>query len=169
LNPRVCFNVLLSVPRSPEATERYASYKAWCAEHALTNEAYVLAYTAWSGTLQNPRDHVSLAPNLAPYALEPGIEHWVLWHHPDAVPPTASLDAHACRRAVCEALRRGGAEVGHDRVITFQNPPEVRSVGGIAHAQVFIRVLDLPKLQQLLAEMRREHVQRSPWHTAVSS
>jgi len=65
--------------RSPDGNALYEKYKRWCKNHGLDNQQYVLKYVSW-------RDGRALEPSLAPYLLEEGIEHWILWHHPDSTP-----------------------------------------------------------------------------------
>ncbi len=164
-----CFRDLFEIPRLSAVKSRYARYKAWCNDNLVSNEDYVLTYTAWGGTPQNPRDNIALAPNLAPYNLEQDIEHWVLWHHPISTPPSTRLNQYTDRELVYETLKRAGYSIPNEKVVTFQNPPEVRSVGGIAHSQVFIDTRSDPKLAGVLAKLRWLHEQRSPWHRSDSA
>ena len=41
------------------------------------------------------RRRVALEPALAPYLLADGLEHWILWHHPDELAGDAALDGAA--------------------------------------------------------------------------
>lgn len=164
-----CFRDLFEVPRLTAVKSRYARYKAWCNENRVSNEEYVLTYTAWGNTLQNPSDNIALAPNLASYNLERDIEHWVLWHHPIDTPPSTRLNSYKDRDLVCETIRRAGYSISTGKVVTFQNPPEVRSVGGIAHSQVFIDTRSDPKLAEVLAKLRWLHEIQSPWHQSENA
>ena len=68
--------------RRPEVEQEYTVYKDWIAEQGLDNHRYVVKITEWEQ--QGGGAAVALEPNLVPYDLEPGISHWVLWHHPDS-------------------------------------------------------------------------------------
>ena len=73
--------------RSPDGNAMYEKYKQWCVKHGqITNAEYVLKFVRWR------HKGIALEPSLAPYLLEDGIEHWILWHHPTHTPGSTELD-----------------------------------------------------------------------------
>ena len=70
-------------------TERYRRYTAWCASRGHTGVDLVLAISVWRERPSARRGlsnicRVALEPNIVPYHLVDGIEHWVLWFDPVA-------------------------------------------------------------------------------------
>ena len=66
--------------RTPEGQRAYDRYKAQAKKLGVKNAEFVLKHTAW------PNDGLALAPNYFPYNLERGVEHFILWHHPETAP-----------------------------------------------------------------------------------
>ncbi|KAL1510489.1 hypothetical protein AB1Y20_006794 [Prymnesium parvum] len=83
--------------RTPARNEDYERYKAWCHARGLSNHDYVVKYVHW-------KDKAAIEPALAPYELEDGIEHWILWHHPSHVPGSQELDPIEERRLALSLL-----------------------------------------------------------------
>merc|ERR1711998_245408 len=121
------------VVRTQESVDRYQRYKDWCAARRLSNEEYVLKHTSWSP------NGTALAPNLSPYAVESGVWHFVLWHHPELVPGSTELSPQGELEVLRDILQAHGAQVTEDEVIIFQNEATNRSLPTIAHTQVFFR------------------------------
>lgn len=76
--------------RQPPIEERYGRYFRWAAERGQTGAQYLVATAQWRAEHAGP--WVALEPNIVPYDLEPGIEHWNLWYHPGTTPGSADLD-----------------------------------------------------------------------------
>jgi hypothetical protein len=155
--------------RGPKRTvaveERYTRYKQWCAQRGHTTLELLKATAIWrrhdgaSGAL------AALEPNIVPYHLEQGIEHWVLWYDPEATAPTTDLARADCaRHANAFFPVELQLEVGEE-LICFQNLPEFRSVPEMAHAHVFMRPGTAAKAAAL-ASLRKERRIRSPWAEA---
>ena len=145
--------------RSPAGNAQYELYKQWCADHGqMSNAQYVLRYVQW-------HDYSALEPSLAPYLLDDGIEHWILWHHPVRTPGDTELDREReVRRAVELIARDGGVQLDPTLLVCFQNIPPLRSIPSIAHSHVFLRVSRMPPpAQRAVAEMRSAWRRRSPW------
>ena len=118
--------------RTLETTAALAAFSGWLSSRAppLTAEQSVLRYTPWRCA-----DGLALEPNAAPYALQPGIEHFLLWYHPDAsgIDGEAELDVARALTDAQRVLREQGAELRSGEAIVFQNVRALRSVLGIAH------------------------------------
>ena len=139
----------------------YDKYKRWCVEHGrISNAEYVLRYVHW-------HKGSALEPSLAPYLLEDGIEHWILWHHPDPTPGDTELSRDAeARIAIAHVVRASGgsAHVDEDHLVCFQNVLPLRSIPTIAHSHVFLRVGSMPHAtRRTIEKMRRRWRSRSPW------
>ena len=150
--------------RSPAGNAQYEVYKAWCTARAISNPDYVVRYVAW-------HDDAALEPALAPYLLVDGIEHWILWHHPNKTPGDTELDP-ASEAAVARALVareiKGEASPSDVPLVCFQNVPPLRSIPTIAHSHVFLRVGSmLPEARRAVGAMRGAWRQRSPWLRAA--
>lgn len=147
--------------RSPNGNAMYDRYKRWCIEHGrISNADYVVRYVRWHGGS-------ALEPSLAPYLLDDGIEHWILWHHPNKTPGDTELDP-ASEAAVARALVareiKGEASPSDVPLVCFQNVPPLRSIPTIAHSHVFLRVGSmLPEARRAVGAMRGAWRQRSPW------
>lgn len=146
--------------RSPDGNAMYDLYKQWCVEQGrgMSNSEYVLRYVAWhSGS--------ALEPSLAPYLLEGGIEHWILWHYSqDDVPGDTELEPSSEVQLAMDHLSRSGAHVERSVIIAFQNVLPLRSIPTIAHSHVFLHVECMPhEAQMAVAEMRIAWRRRSPW------
>ena len=142
----------------------YELYKSWCNEHGrLSNTEYVLKYVHWqsSGRLSGS----ALEPALAPYLLEEGIEHWILWHHPErGTPGDTNLDREDEIDLAMDLAAQAGARLVRHDVVCFQNVPELRSIPQIAHSHIFLRVGHMPEeSRRVVAEMRALWRSRSPW------
>jgi len=149
--------------RSPEGNAAYEQYKQWCEQNGLiTNAGYVLKYVQW-------HDGRALEPSLAPYLLNDGIEHWILWHHPDRTEGDATLDRPSELLSAVEMIaRQGGVRVDPAHIICYQNVPPLRSIPSIAHSHVFLHVAAMPSAAQTaVAEMRSAWRRRSPWLQAA--
>ena len=143
----------------------YEKYKQWCVKHGqITNAEYVLKFVRWR------HKGIALEPSLAPYLLEDGIEHWILWHHPTHTPGSTELDrASEAQLAIQLVARETGLRVDADDVLCFQNIPQLRSIPSIAHSHVFLHVGRMPHASQTtIASMRTAWQQRSPWLQALS-
>jgi hypothetical protein len=104
---------------------------------------------------------VALEPNIVPYDIESGIEHWVLWYHPESKPGTEELDRQVCADHVKSFLPLSEFNAEQELCV-FQNIPEFRSVPEMAHAHVFFR----PQSAEVAAavhQLRMERRIRSPW------
>ena len=146
--------------RTVEIEERYSRYKRWCEARGHTGVELVLATAAWQ-RLEMGSHRVALEFNIVPYHLPDGVEHWVLWYHPE----DTSLKTDELQRDKCEADANecfGGTLVIGDELIAFQNLPEFRSVPEVAHAHVFLRPRDEANASTL-ARLRRDRCLRSPW------
>ena len=149
--------------RSPDGNAMYDEYKQWCVEHGkISNAEYVLKYVNW-------QDGVALEPSLAPYLLEDGIEHWILWHHPDRTQADVELDREEeARLALAFVARQGGVQLDPADLVCYQNVPALRSIPTIAHSHVFLRVGSMPPAsRQAVARMRSAWRSRSPWLQAA--
>ena len=162
--------------RGPRRTvtiqDRYRRYSEWCSQRQHTGPELILATAMWQrtggedgherGSDQHDAFTISLEPNIVPYHLDAGIEHWVLWYHPDVTPGGADLDAALFPRHVSHFLPSLRVE---DELIAFQNLPQFRSVPQMAHAHVFLRPrTDATALA--VAALRKERWMRSPWEEA---
>ena len=145
--------------RTAEIQERYRRYTEWCTTRGHTGVELIIATAVWRDVASHV---VSLEPNIVPYHLDPGIEHWVLWYHPDRTVGTSELDSSlfaAHVRAFVPSLQID------DELVAFQNLPQFRSVPQMAHAHVFLR----PRTEataEAVAQLRVERRLRSPWAEA---
>ncbi|CAK0795410.1 unnamed protein product, partial [Prorocentrum cordatum] len=142
--------------RRPEIDERYRRYFRWAAERGQAGWQYLVQTAQWRCEHGGP--WVALEPNIVPYDLEPGVEHWNLWYHPATTPGSAELDMGVVLRHVrlfLPALEDG-------EVVLFQNIPEFRSVPEVAHAHVFVRPRGSSTAEEL-CELRKAWRLRSPW------
>ena len=146
--------------RTIEIEERYSRYKRWCEARGHTGVELVLATAAWQRTTGETSVRVALEFNIVPYHLPDGVEHWVLWYHPDDTDPKTELPREACEAGANECF--GGTLVVGDELIAFQNLPEFRSVPEVAHAHVFLRPRDETNAATLV-RLRRDRCLRSPW------
>ena len=148
--------------RTTEVEERYNRYKEWCAQRGHTGVELVLILSAW---VQVDGRRIALEPNVVPYHLQDGMEHWVLWYHPDDTAPSTNLQGELCENDVRAFFCTCTETLGPDELIAFQNPKEFRSVPEIAHAHVFLR----PRTDEhaaTLAALRKDRRLRSPWAEA---
>lgn len=76
--------------RSPEIDERYGRYFRWLQARGQRGGEYLVQTAQWRTVSGGPS--VALEPNIVPYELESGIEHWILWYHPETTPGSADLD-----------------------------------------------------------------------------
>ena len=151
--------------RSPEGNAMYERYKRWCVENGgISNAAYVLKFVLWD------ESGCALEPSLAPYLLEAGIEHWILWHHPDRTPGDTELNSTSEARLARSLIAHAGAELdprGH--LLCYQNVPALRSIPSIAHSHVFLYASRMPTAsQEVVREMRERWRLRSPWLQATA-
>jgi len=79
--------------RAPEIDERYRRYFAWSKTRGLTGPDYLTMTARWRCAAGGPS--VALEPNIVPYHLDLGIEHWNLWYHPFTTPGTMDLNMQA--------------------------------------------------------------------------
>ena len=147
-------------PKRNESVEaRYSRYARWCAERGHTGVELLLATSMWREA--DARALVALEPNIVPYYCETGVEHWILWYHPERTPGGMDLDI---QRAT-DRVRAFIPSLSEDERVIFQNLPQFRSVCEIAHAHAFLR----PRSQATtarLSELRAERRLRSPWAEA---
>ena len=150
--------------RSGKGNAQYEIYKRWCKERGISNEQYVLKYVQW-------RDGVAIEPALAPYLLEQGLEHWILWHHPNpaaGVMPDAELQPDSELATALALLVSEGCSVSRDDLVCFQNVRELRSLPTIPHSHVFIRKGSLSnESRRALRASRHRWRARSPWLQAA--
>lgn len=151
--------------RGPRRTDliqdRYKRYVGWCAARGHTGVELILATAVWR-EMGPHQARVSLEPNVVPYHVDTGIEHWVLWYHPDDTPGDADLDParFACHvRAFLPSLWE------EEELIAFQNLPQFRSVPQMAHAHVFLRPQTDPT-RDAFCSLQAERRLRSPWAEA---
>ena len=161
--------------RDAAGNARYEQYKQWCRARTppLTNAQYIVQYVRWRSSL-SAAGRVALEPALAPYLLVDGLEHWILWHHPDELAGDAALDGDAEAALAAELVRAelaGDAMLlPSDAIVAFQNVPVLRSLPTIAHAHVFFHLERLPPAgRDALARMRRVWLERSPWFNDAAS
>lgn len=153
--------------RSPAIEERYRRYFRWLQSRGQGGAQYLELSAQWRGVHGGP--YVALEPNIVPYELEAGIEHWNLWYHPGTTPGSADLDlmpgAEVELRAVIGALglrgcilavRRREHEVGatyevstsggeHVKVARSEFEPckdQRRWNGVLAHVRLFLPFLE---------------------------
>jgi hypothetical protein len=167
--------------RTDKIADRYQRYSAWCALRGHTGVDLILATAMWipaeidggatgNGAAATTAGHgptatgilIALEPNIVPYHLDPGIEHWILWYHPTAVPGNVDLDAS---RFVSHVRRFLPSLRADDELVAFQNLPQFRSVPQMAHAHVFLRPTTTATIAAV-AKLRAERRLRSPWAEA---
>ena len=145
-------------PRRTIAVQaRYERYTAWCAERWHTGVEFVIATALWVRT-RDGGGQMALEPNIVPYHLEAGTEHWVLWYHPSCTAGDADLDPSLFDdhlKTFLPALRE-------DEYLAFQNLPQFRSVPQMAHAHVFLRP-QTARMAEDIRGLRLERRIRSPW------
>jgi hypothetical protein len=146
--------------RADVIAECYRRYSRWCEERGHTGVDLILSTSVWREV--GPNLSAALEPNIVPYHLDPGIEHWVLWYHPDTLPGRTDLDASlfaAHLRLFLPTLRE------EDELLAFQNLLQFRSVPQMAHAHVFLRPLT-DGTAAAVRKLRAERRMRSPWAEA---
>jgi len=79
--------------RTPEIDERYRRYFSWSKERGLSAVDYLALTARWRCVAGGP--WIALEPNIVPYHVDSGIEHWNLWYHPSTTPGTMDLDMQA--------------------------------------------------------------------------
>ncbi|CAE8646034.1 unnamed protein product, partial [Polarella glacialis] len=119
--------------RPAEIDERYKRYFRWAQGRGHTGAEYIVLTGQWRCEPFGP--WVALEPNIVPYSVDPGIEHWNLWYHPGTTPGSTDLDVEAALRH----LRLFMPSVSEDEVVIWQNLPEFRSIPEVAHMHVFLR------------------------------
>jgi hypothetical protein len=76
--------------RDQTIDERYRRYFSWAKGRGHTGAEYITLTAKWCCEHGGP--WVALEPNIVPYDMDPGIEHWNLWYHPSTTAGTADLD-----------------------------------------------------------------------------
>ena len=113
------------LPRRPEVQAAYEQFQRTHNMPAtIMQEVFVAPATVLRGW--------TLVPNKFPYAVAPGIEHWVLWLHPRK----AWRDVEVLEFMI-HWMRVYGFQA--QNVIFFRIRPEHQSVKGIPHYHVFLR------------------------------
>lgn len=162
--------------RTSAIAERYRRYSAWCASRDHTGVDLILATAVWIpadadgptelgagvGSLARHALTIALEPNIVPYHLDPGIEHWILWYHPASLPGDSDLDSSLFVPLVRRFLPSLQAT---DELVAFQNLPQFRSVPQMAHAHIFLRPCTTATAGAVAA-LRAERRLRSPWAEA---
>jgi cytidine deaminase len=145
--------------RTSDVEERYRRYKLWCTERQHTGVELVLATSIWRDVELKGRPllRVALEPNIVPYHCSEGIEHWVLWYHPDRTSPDTDLPQEQIHELVLTFL-----QLTKDELVGFQNLPQFRSVPEMAHAHVFLRPCEEAS-KAALRQLRDKRRLRSPW------
>eukprot|EP00308_Calcidiscus_leptoporus_P013338 CAMPEP_0119390096 /NCGR_PEP_ID=MMETSP1334-20130426/111921_1 /TAXON_ID=127549 /ORGANISM="Calcidiscus leptoporus, Strain RCC1130" /LENGTH=209 /DNA_ID=CAMNT_0007412497 /DNA_START=84 /DNA_END=713 /DNA_ORIENTATION=- len=144
--------------RSSSGTAEYAVYKRWCSARSMSNEQYVLRYVRWRA------GGVALEPALAPYLLEHGLEHWILWHHPEAAKSDTVLQPESEAALALALFDAEGVRLTRNDLVCFQNIPQLRSLPTIPHSHVFVRKQDLSNVaRRALQASRSSWRERSPW------
>ena len=152
-------------PRRTDAiAERYRRYSGWCELRGHTGVELILATAIWREVRKEEREgggslRVSLEPNVVPYHVDTGIEHWVMWYHPDDIPGSSDLDPSLFASHVRQFLPSIRSE---DELVAFQNLPQFRSVPQMAHAHVFLRPVT-DDTAVAVWRLRAERRLRSPW------
>jgi len=104
--------------RNPDIEARYRRYFQWAKGRGHTGAQFVIETSQWRGEHGGP--WVALEPNIVPYGLEQGIEHWILWYHPGTTPGDADVDLQpgaevqvnlpeGCQRGRIRAARRSSS------------------------------------------------------------
>ena len=133
-------------------TALYDSYRCWLVANDMSNSNYIRRYVAWNDS------QVALEPNLAPYNVEEGIEHWTMWFN------DASFDAvPASSKDIWVALDSCIPNLPHTDVLFYENHPEHKSIPDIPHVHVFIRRGSNHRIGSALDRMRAAWVKRSPF------
>ena len=141
--------------RTPEVQQSLADYKAWCAARGVSMSDDIVHSISWDGD-------VGFEPSWAPYNLENEIEHWVLWHHPNAVRGDAELAPDAEKSILAKVMRKNGTVLpADDRLLIFQNVPSRRSLPTIAHSHVFFRPREGSQFQRTLSTLRAQWESRA--------
>lgn len=162
---------LINPPQRAAAAERtYTQYKQWLStlQPPLTNAGYVLNTCLW-----NEERRVAFEPCMVPYALDAGIEHWVLWFHPDAhaAVPAGQDTVWEILADYCPTYDWGNTRLPPDSgggrdsksAMFYQNIPEFRSIPSVPHLHVFLRT-------HRQSAATRAHLQqmRSAWEARSS-
>lgn len=103
--------------RSAEIDARYRRYFAWCQERGIKGAQYLVQTAPWRAEHCGP--WVALEPNIVPYDMDRGIEHWNLWYHPHTTPGAADLDL---QRGACVELRGQQGRILSVRRTTYGAP-----------------------------------------------
>jgi len=143
--------------RLPEIDERYRRYGAWLKDRGQKGAGYLLKSALWRCP-EPGQPSVALEPNIVPYDVETGIEHWNLWYHPGTTVGNADL-------AMSDVLRHARLflpSLQEAEVALWQNIPELRSVPEMAHAHVMLRP-QTAETRSAVAEVRTNWRLRSPW------
>ena len=159
--------------RAAGETTLYDKYKRWLVAHELSNPDYIRRHVGWS------EEDVALEPNLVPYNVAEGIEHWTLWFNDRTysdVPSAAEVNRHlmACVPGLAAGDFQGGASVEADAdaaaeaipssCVWYENHPTLKSIPEIVHLHVFIRRENNEDvLGSSLDRMREAWVKRSPF------
>lgn len=149
--------------RMADIEARYQRYFHWAKGRSHAGADYIKVTAQWRCEHCGP--WVALEPNIVPYSLDEGIEHWNLWYHPNTKPGSADLlvaGEELCVSAVLRHVRLFLPDLAEDEVVIFQNLPHMRSIPSVAHVQVFIRPRS-PQTRAVLCELRAAWRMRSPW------
>jgi hypothetical protein len=116
-----------SVPtrRTIEVEEKYKQHKLHLQDRGISISDYIL------GSILKGRKYAFCA-NTFNYWLEDGIEHHLLWMHPQH-----ELSIDEARSLVRDLLDSSGQI--DKQIVMFMNAAEKRSVQGVPHFQVFIK------------------------------
>ena len=162
--------------RAEGETTLYDKYKRWLVAHEVSNPDYIRRYVGWSD------EDVALEPNLVPYNVAEGIEHWTLWFNDRTysdVPSVAEVNRHllACVPGLAAGDFQGGLSVETDAdaaveaqpetitssCVWYENHPMLKSIPEIVHLHVFIRRENNEEVGGSLDRMREAWVKRSPF------
>lgn len=113
-----------SFPRTEYSESRYAAHKKILARMGMSPENYI------ESTVLKGREY-ELSTNAFPYAVPRDVMHLVFWMSRDA----DKLPVKLVKEIVATKIR-----VGYDDVVVFENPTNLRSVHGLSHYQVFVKV-----------------------------
>mmetsp|Transcript_85842 Transcript_85842/g.216143 ORF Transcript_85842/g.216143 Transcript_85842/m.216143 type:complete len:194 (-) Transcript_85842:20-601(-) len=135
---------------------RYDAQKVWLASRGEAPHEYVLRIVDWDA------HGLGLEPCLVPYCLEGGVEHWILWFHPERYPPAEELPPEDM---IKEALRRFlGVQPAAEWALWYENLPSKRSVPAVRHLHVFLRLpMAPPDVVANAARLRSDWAGRSEW------
>jgi hypothetical protein len=106
------------IKRSKEMEKKYEEYKK---QVNVTNHIF-------QNVLQNKP--FQLAKNKFPYDVQDGIEHYVLWIHPEM---------KLSYKTIYEILKIYETKLGFKDFIFYENEPRKKSVLEIPHVQVFFK------------------------------